>query len=117
MIFALVYKCSGGLTSHMTTHMHALESISVKPTDITVGSVRLDKRPGFFGHVFLTISWQHPPGMIPLYTPLFKTEVLYRAPLYNYSGYVEHYTVKAFPFSSENVYTSPRLVRYSTLIH
>ena len=31
------------------------------PTDVAV-STEVDKRPGFFGHAVLTVSWQHPPG-------------------------------------------------------
>ena len=27
-----------------------------------VVSTEVDKRPGFFGHAVLTVSWQHPPG-------------------------------------------------------
>ena len=30
-------------------------------TNVTV-STEVDKRPGFFGHAILTITWEHPPG-------------------------------------------------------
>ena len=33
-----------------------------KPTDIELVEQKVDKRPGFFGHAVVTISWDHPQG-------------------------------------------------------
>ena len=42
--------------------IHCIGPVGISPaTDVSV-STKVDKRPGFFGHANLTITWQHPPG-------------------------------------------------------
>jgi hypothetical protein len=48
----------------------------------------VDKRPGFFGHAVLTISWNHPEG---------------------YREGLNYYTVKVSVFNHPDIYTSPLL--------
>ena len=41
---------------------HILGPVGISAaTDVDV-STEVDKRPGFFGHAILTITWQHPLG-------------------------------------------------------